>query len=163
MSISINISLGFDPHLDCPVEPLHTVLLGVIKYAWALTIDVISNSRFLPHLQARLQSLSIDGTQIESIQASYLIQYKGGLIGRQFKTISQIFVFTLYGLVSDDIRDLWVSAGNMVALMWYPEIEHLEDYLVSFLFVFQLSVNWLRISFVFRSNSKVQLTYSSID
>lgn len=111
------------------------MLLGVIKYSWGLTTEALGNSSLLSSFQARLQSINIDGTPIESLQASYFIQYKGGLIGRQFKTLSQVIVFALHGLVSQNLRDMWIAAGNMVALMWIPEIKHLEEYLVRFAFL----------------------------
>lgn len=100
--------------------------------------EALGNSKLLSTLQARLQSINTDGTPIESLQASYFIQYKGGLIGRQFKTLSQVLVFTLHGLVNEHLRDMWIAAGNMVALMWFPEIEQLEEYLVS-----SASASWL--------------------
>ena len=80
--------------------------------------------------QARLQSIVVDGMNIDPIRAAYIVQYKGSLIGRQFKAILQVISFTLYGLVKDTIRDLWVAAGHMVSLLWFPEIDGIEQYSV---------------------------------
>lgn len=125
------IFLGFNAHLDCPVEPLHTVLLGVIKYAWAMTCKQIEESKKLLVFQARLQSINVDGLSIDPIRAEYLVQYRNSLIGRQFKTIVQIVPFTLHGLVDGQYCDMWAAAGNMVSLIWFPEIENMTDYSVS--------------------------------
>ena len=128
---NIKYITGFDPHRDGAVEPLHTVLLGVVKYAWALTTSEISSEHKIPEFQARLQSIVVDGMNIDPIRAAYIVQYKGSLIGRQFKAILQVISFTLYRLVSDSMRNLWVTAGNMVSLLWFPEIDNIEEYSVS--------------------------------
>ena len=122
--------LGFDPHRDGPVEPLHTVLLGVVKYAWVLTMSQLSSEHKIRDFQARLQSIVVDGMNIDPIRAAYIVQYKGSLIGRQFKAILQVISFTLYGLVADSMRNLWVAIGNMVSLLWFPEIDDIEEYSV---------------------------------
>ena len=122
--------IGFDPHRDGPVEPLHTVLLGVVKYTWALTMSEISSEHKIRDLQARLQSIVVDGMNIDPIRAAYIVQYKGSLIGRQFKSILQVISFTLHGLVADSMRNLWVALGNMVSLLWFPEIDDIEEYSV---------------------------------
>lgn len=84
--------------------------------------------------EARLRSVDVKGLNIDPVRAWYLIQYRGSLIGRNFKTIVQIIAFVLYGLVSDDMIKLWVAAGHMVSLIWYPEIQNITLYCVSSLF-----------------------------
>lgn len=82
-------------------------------------------------LQARLNSVNVDGTSMDPIRASYLIQYRKSLIGRHFKSIAQIVSFTLHGLVSDEVLDMWVSAGHMTSLLWTPVIDDMNNYCVS--------------------------------
>lgn len=124
----------FDIHRNSPVEILHTVLLGVIKYAWGLSCAEMSVSACLNVFEARLRSLNVKGLNIDPVRAWYLVQYRGSLIGRNFKTIVQTIAFVLYGLVSDDMIKLWVAAGHMVSLIWYPEIQNITIYCVSILF-----------------------------
>jgi len=106
-----------DPHKDTPTEPLHTVLLGVIKYIWGTTCKGISDAGQLSLLETRLTSIDTDGLGIPPLRAGYLIQYRGGLIGHQFKAIMQTMVFVLHGLVSGDIMKVWCAAGKVGGLL----------------------------------------------
>ncbi|KAJ7859305.1 hypothetical protein B0H14DRAFT_3084960 [Mycena olivaceomarginata] len=100
-----NIYSPFFAMKDTPIELLHTILLGIIKYVWHVRKQTYS---------MRLQSTNTDGLSVHAIRASYIMQYAGSLIGRQFKTIAQVNIF--------HIRDL------LSALLWFPEIRNLEEY-----------------------------------
>lgn len=121
---------GLDPNLDTPVEPLHTVLLGTIKYIWSLTCSRLTTSKHLDTFQVRLASISVRGLNCTPIRASYLVQYRGSLIGRQFKQIVQVAPFAIYGLVNEDLFNAWLAAGRMTATMWFPEIDNMTEYCV---------------------------------
>lgn len=122
---------GFDVHKDTPVEPLHTVLLGIVKYFWAQTMWILEKNKQLPLFQTRLHSLEPSGLNIPSIMADYMCRYRGGLIGKHFKTISQIMPFAVVGLVSDSLKNTWLAIGRLVVLIWETNINNLEEYLVS--------------------------------
>ncbi|KAJ7653590.1 hypothetical protein DFH06DRAFT_1417140 [Mycena polygramma] len=98
---------GFDPTKDTPVEILHTILLGVVK----------------------LQSTNTNGLSIHAIRANYIMQYANSLIGRQLKTLSQVNIFHVRGLVSEEHFAIWRAVGEFAALMWVPEIHNLDEYL----------------------------------
>jgi hypothetical protein len=59
------------------------------------------------------------------------MQYANSLIGRQFKIIVKTNAFHVHDLV-DPVRYAFIKAvGELSALIWYPEIQNMDEYLVS--------------------------------
>ncbi|KAJ7170381.1 hypothetical protein C8R43DRAFT_1120811 [Mycena crocata] len=106
---------GLDPSQDTPVELLHTILLGVIKYIWHhMNTNRWSDSD--RHLLAiRLQSTNLSGLTVPPIRAGYMIQYKNNLIGKHFKTLMQ--------------ADTAISPSDLGARLWVAEIDDMDQYL----------------------------------
>ncbi|KAG8696511.1 hypothetical protein FRC09_008469 [Ceratobasidium sp. 395] len=119
---------GLDPHRDTPIEILHTILLGVEKYAW---YAFHSSTKPEAHktFEARLQSADIRGLEVDNIRANYIVRYKNNLIGRHFKSLMQLTVFQVHDLVSADVFSLIKAVGNLGAVLWFSEIDNLELYL----------------------------------
>ncbi|RDB18364.1 hypothetical protein Hypma_000365 [Hypsizygus marmoreus] len=119
---------GLDPHQDTPVEILHVILLGFIKYLWR---DVIS--RLKPEQKAllitRLNSFNTAGLGFSPLAGQTLVQYAGSLTGRDFRVISQAAPFVLYDLVPIECFETWLALSAMVPLIWQPAINNLEDHL----------------------------------
>lgn len=122
---------GFDPTTDTPIEILHTILLGVVKYIWHVSHTAWKKTP--AHKQTyvlRLQATDTNGLSIHAIRANYIMHYANSLIGRQFKTIIQTNVFHVYDLVDEDHFRVWKMVGQLAALLWCPEIRNLDEYCV---------------------------------
>jgi hypothetical protein len=78
----------------------------------------------------RLQSAMLDGLTIIPPHAQYIIQYKNNLIGKHFCILQQLGVFQIINLVKPEIAALWNATGKLGALLWYPEIHNMNEYLV---------------------------------
>ncbi|KAG1811323.1 hypothetical protein EV424DRAFT_1473730 [Suillus variegatus] len=110
--------------MDTPTEILHMVLLGVVKYFWGQTVFVLEKAKLLTHFQTRLDSLDRDG-----LNADYICHYKGGLIGKHFKSLTQVMLFVVYDLVLKSVLDGWTLIGELVVLIWHTKIDNTEHYL----------------------------------
>ncbi|KAJ7104555.1 hypothetical protein C8R43DRAFT_1092206 [Mycena crocata] len=121
-------SYSVDMHKDTPTEILHTILLGVVKYYWGQTVWLLEKSKDFALFQTRLNSLVEDGLNVPKIQADYMCQYKGGLIGKHFKTLSQVMAFAVRGLVPEDVLEAWLILGRLTVLLWHTEIDDITQY-----------------------------------
>ena len=124
---------GLDPHSDTPVEILHTILLGFVKYFWR---DVVQNQ--LPKtspkrslLEARLSSVNTAGLGCPPLSGSTLVNYAGSLTGRDFRVIAQVAPFVLVGIVPPSCYNAWVALSSLIPLVWEPRIPDIDDYVVS--------------------------------
>ncbi|KAB5589078.1 hypothetical protein CTheo_7477 [Ceratobasidium theobromae] len=122
--------LGFNVHEDTPTEILHTILLGVVKYFWGQTVFVLSKPHRMHLLETRLGSIDVAGLNIDSILEGYICHYTGSLIGKHFKILAQVMPFACYDLVHCDLFEVWLLLGQLTGLLWYTEINHVDNYLV---------------------------------
>jgi hypothetical protein len=76
--------------------------------------------------------MDTSGLSIPCICAPYMMQYRNGLIGKHFKTLMQMMIFHLHGLVTPEKFTLVKAVGFFGALLWIPEIENMDSYLVRF-------------------------------
>ncbi|THU93261.1 hypothetical protein K435DRAFT_861654 [Dendrothele bispora CBS 962.96] len=124
---------GLDPTKDTPVEILHTILLGIIKYAWLMFHSKLSEEQ-QRLFTARLQSTDTSGLSIPPIRAAYMMQYKNNLIGKHFKSLMQTMVFHLHDLTTATEFEVVKAIGELGAMLgflksetwiniWYHDLE----------------------------------------
>ena len=130
ISRSLTTYLGLDPTQDTPVEILHTILLGIVKYIWHI-VNTHWSDDDRAKFAIRLQSTDLDGLTVPPLRAGYMIQYRNGLIGKHFKTLMQTMAFHVHGLVTDEEFELIKAVGDLGALLWVHEIDDMDKYLVS--------------------------------
>jgi hypothetical protein len=93
-------------------------------------MHILEKGKNLETFQAWLNSIDTDGLNIPKMQPDYMCQYKGGLIGKHFKTISQVLAFVVYDLVPKEVLEAWLIIGWLTVLLWHTEIKDIESYLV---------------------------------
>ena len=111
---------------------MHVVLLGVVKYVWFHTHSIWKAEEKRVYA-LRLQSTDTRGLSIPHIRSNYIMQYCNSLIGRQLKTVGQATIFHVSDLLSDDLFAIWKASGMLMALLWVPEIDDMNTYLVCLL------------------------------
>ncbi|KIK02140.1 hypothetical protein K443DRAFT_122032 [Laccaria amethystina LaAM-08-1] len=119
---------GLDPSQDTPVEILHTILLGIVKYVWYMlhsNWSEVEQNLFT----IRFQSTDIDGLSVPPIRAAYVMQYRNALIGKHFKTQMQTLPFHVHDITSPSQFALVKAVAELGALLWVHEIDDMKQYL----------------------------------
>lgn len=130
---SLIIYIGLDPHQDTPVEILHVVLLGFVKYMWRDLVQnqLASKDEQKNLLATRLSSFDVSGLGISPLAGQTLVQYSGSLTGRDFRAIAQAAPFVVYDMVSSDCLETWVALSKLIPLIWQPQFTDIEAHCVS--------------------------------
>lgn len=101
-----------------------------MKYFWAQTVTIVDKKGDLGKFRTRLASVNSSGLRDADLRADYIVAYRGGLIGKHYKSLAQVMPFLIHDLVSVDVLHAWVSIGSLVVLLWHTEINDTEVYLV---------------------------------
>ncbi|KAJ4481358.1 hypothetical protein C8R41DRAFT_922309 [Lentinula lateritia] len=125
-----NLSQGLDPHRDTPVEILHVILLGFVKYYWRDVIARLSDPQ-KEILTNRLASVDVSSMGLAQLAGETLVKYAQSLTGRDFRAIAQVAPFVLYDLIPKECYEAWLSLSALIPLVWQPVINHLDEYLVT--------------------------------
>ncbi|KAJ3966306.1 hypothetical protein EV361DRAFT_809262 [Lentinula raphanica] len=119
---------GLDPHRDTPVEILHVVLLGFVKYYWRDALTRLSDAD-KTKLTHRLSSLDVSALGISALSGETYVKYGRSLTGASFRVIAQVAPFVLYDLLPKPCYESWLALSALIPLVWQPVIEDLETYL----------------------------------
>jgi hypothetical protein len=122
--------IDFDPNAHTPVEILHVVLLGFVKYFWR---DAVSRQKAEGKeiLKVRLSSFDMGGLGLSRAKGHTLVQYAGSLNGADFRLILQLAPSVLQGLIPDAAYQAWLALCRLAPLLFQPQISDRESYLVS--------------------------------
>ncbi|KAI8453745.1 hypothetical protein BY996DRAFT_4549537, partial [Phakopsora pachyrhizi] len=118
----------FDGHKDTPVEVLHVVLLGILKYLYQDLIGGLSASK-KEELIARLQSFDTSNLNIQPIKAKYLVQHYSSLVGKDFKVLIQAAPFVFFPLIEDSKRKIWISLCHLCSFIFQTHVKDLTKYM----------------------------------
>ncbi|KAF8148334.1 hypothetical protein K438DRAFT_1625608, partial [Mycena galopus ATCC 62051] len=118
-----------DPHRDTPVEILHVILLGFVKYFWRDAVARVKKTD-KDVLITRLSSFNVSGLGVSPLAGHTLVNYAGSLTGRDFRIIVQAAPFVLQGLLSAEHIELWTALSAVVTLVWQPHIMDIDKYTV---------------------------------
>lgn len=131
---------GLDPHSDTPVEILHVILLGFVKYLWRDVVrnQIKENSPNREVLISRLASFDVTGLGFSRLSGQTLVQYAGSLTGRDFRVIAQVAPFVLYDIVPVSCYSTWIALSNLIPLVWQPVISDIHSHIVSLSTLLQL-------------------------
>ncbi|KAG1743272.1 uncharacterized protein EDB91DRAFT_1236771 [Suillus paluster] len=119
---------GLNIHQDTPTEILHTILLGVVKYFWGQTFWILDKI-----FQTRLDNINKDGLNSPTLGTEYICWYSVSLIGKHFKSLTQLMPFLIYDLVPSTVLNGWTVIGQLVVLLWHMRIDDVDKYLVCYL------------------------------
>ncbi|KAJ3542935.1 hypothetical protein NM688_g5919 [Phlebia brevispora] len=122
--------IEIDPNQDTPVEILHVVLLGFVKYFWR---DAVSrqNATGKKTLKTRLSSLDVSDLGLDPLNGHTLVQYAKSLTGRDFRMVVQVAPAVLYDLVPKPAYRAWLALCRLCPLVFQNEIPDRSEYMTA--------------------------------
>ncbi|KAI5983321.1 hypothetical protein EDC04DRAFT_2874144 [Pisolithus marmoratus] len=102
---------GLDPHQETPVEILHVILLGFLKYFWHDAISRLNDAQKV-ELQVQLASFDITGLGIPPLAGQTLVA-----------------PFILYDLIPRECYEAFLALSALVPLVWQPCIDNIDEHL----------------------------------
>ncbi|KAI8444521.1 hypothetical protein BY996DRAFT_8694743 [Phakopsora pachyrhizi] len=127
MQPNVSLQPCFDGHKDTPVEVLHVVLLGILKYLYRDLIGGLSANK-KEELIARLQTFDTNNLNIQPIKAKYLIQHYSSLVGKDFKALIQAAPFVFFQLIEESKRKIWTSLCHLCSFIFQTHIRDIKKY-----------------------------------
>ena len=93
-----------------PVEVLHTILLGPVKYLVKKTMQNLSSTD-KKKVKAKIDAF--DFSAYSRRLPSSFVKIYGSCVGRDFKLWAQIAVFVLDGLISENELEVWLYISEV--------------------------------------------------
>ncbi|KAL7753956.1 hypothetical protein RI367_000889 [Sorochytrium milnesiophthora] len=115
-----------DPFVDSVYEPLHSVLLGIIKYATRATFKTMTKAN-KDVVASKIDPLDWSGWP-RALKGDAVIRYNGSFVGRDFTAFVQIAPWVLRGTVCDVEQAVWVSTARLSKLLYSRDISDLARY-----------------------------------
>ncbi|KAI9630062.1 hypothetical protein KEM48_012312 [Puccinia striiformis f. sp. tritici PST-130] len=110
--------LAFDGCQDTPVEILHVILLGVVKYLWKDFMGQLKPAQ-LHEIEARWAAFQINGLNVAPIQAKYMIAHYKSFVGKEFRVVLQAtHLHFLYAISKMSGR--WANKPKLHMLLHLP-------------------------------------------
>ncbi|KAI6037194.1 hypothetical protein BKA83DRAFT_4460283 [Pisolithus microcarpus] len=119
---------GPDPHQDTPVEVLHVILLGFVKYFWHDAISRLNDAQ-KAELQVQLSSFNVSGLGIPPLA--------------DFCAISQAVPFILYDLVPLECFEAFLALSSLIPIVWQPCIANIDKHLISIDYFLNCTACWM--------------------
>ncbi len=96
-------------HQNTSTEILHMILLEVVKYFWEQTIFIMKQDKSMDTFQTHLRLLSSSELKDPDLHTEYVCRYSRSLIGKHFKSLTQVMPFLVYDLMSSAVLDALMS------------------------------------------------------
>ncbi|KAK4703095.1 hypothetical protein P7C70_g3128, partial [Phenoliferia sp. Uapishka_3] len=111
---------GYDFHRDTPVEILHTVLLGFVKYLWRDLIMKLNDIR-KERLRVRLRAFDTTGCDFSDLNGDTLVRFAQSLVGKDFRHVLQSILFTITGEIPQAKPQLaQIESMQALRVKWKP-------------------------------------------
>ncbi|KAI9619107.1 hypothetical protein KEM48_006386 [Puccinia striiformis f. sp. tritici PST-130] len=120
--------LSFDGTKDTPVEVLHVILLGPVKYLWRDFMGRITPSQ-LPQLEARWRAFNTDGLNIPPIQPRYMIAHWKSFVGKEFRVVLQAAPFVMFPFMDTDLKLIWSALCALGSYVFQTCIKDMDTYI----------------------------------
>ncbi|KAJ3242554.1 hypothetical protein HDU77_010733 [Chytriomyces hyalinus] len=107
--------------LDTPIEILHCVLLGIVKYLLRATVEGLSTDK-KQELKACLEGVWEDGLP-SKIYGHTMVHHVKSLNGKDFRLFVQVAPFALSNVVAKELHQTWVSLSHLAAHLYMSHID----------------------------------------
>ncbi|ORY42210.1 hypothetical protein BCR33DRAFT_661013, partial [Rhizoclosmatium globosum] len=131
----------FEGPSDTPVELLHCLLLGIVKYAIRATIEGLTTE------EKQVLKARVDGTSQKEFVTHFFsfcgkktkcgmlyliitqVQYVKSMNGKDFRTWVQIAPFALSTVITEEELEMWTCLSSLTAYLYCSEISNFENYI----------------------------------